>query len=318
MKFLDTKQAKKLHQKRKKMYLAGERYRNKFRFKKNGLIKPQYLENRSCPTCKSKKSDFLFIKNGGTYNRCKICTMVFLNPVFKNSMLIQYYKKNHSYQAEAHKTEKSFYNKIYNHGLSKILKFKRKGKILDLGCSGGFFLDLAKKKGFETYGIELNEQEKKEAELKNHKVWDRPIEDIKELPKFDIICLWDVFEHIKNGVELLKILKNKLRKRGIIFLQLPNSDSLATRILHSTCNMFDGIEHVNLYNGTSLRLVAKKSKMKIKAMSSVIDELKPISNYLNYEDPYHGSFNSKICACLLSKKKILKNNLGYKLQVILQ
>ena len=65
--------------------------------------------------------------------------------------------------------------------------------------------------------------------------------------------MWDVFEHIKDPHKILKEIKKKLVKNGLIFMQIPSSDSIAAKILREKCNMFDPIEHVNLYNLNSLR-----------------------------------------------------------------
>ena len=65
--------------------------------------------------------------------------MVYLNPVFKDKYLFDYYSKSPDVQANAHEKEKKFYKSIYGSGLEIINKRKKKGKLLDLGCSGGFF-----------------------------------------------------------------------------------------------------------------------------------------------------------------------------------
>ena len=56
-----------------------------------------------------------------------------------------------------------------------------------------------------------------------------------------------------------------------------------------------------------------------KDMESVISEVPVISNFLNYENPYFGETNSaKKILNLIDEKKLHKNFLGYKLQIVLQ
>jgi SAM-dependent methyltransferase len=318
IKNLSTEDAKLLHQQRKSMYQQAEKYRNSFRDQKSGLISDIYLEYRTCPVCETSNNREIFKKSGGTYVACKQCGMVFLNPVFKDDALLQYYKFNNSNQAQTHYSETDFYQRIYNSGLDLIYKYKLNGTILDIGCSSGLFLDIAAN-NFISHGIELNKAEIDIARSKGHIVWDQPIDlvDFKEKNKFDVITLWDVFEHIKDGKAYLQNLKGRLKSGGVVFLQIPSADSLAARVMREKCNMFDGLEHVNLYSLSTIKVLAANAGYKIEKIESVIDELKPVLNYLKYEDPYNGSFVNANDLDFLTPDLIHSNKLGYKLQVIL-
>ena len=75
--------------------------------------------------------------------------------------------------------------------------------------------------------------------------------------------MWDVFEHIKNPHSVLQTIRKKLNKSGLFFIQIPNVKALAPRILQEKCNMFDGMEHVNLYDPNTINLCAKKINLKL-------------------------------------------------------
>lgn len=244
--------------------------------------------------------------------------MVYLNPVFKDKELYLYYKNNNEVQAEAHANESEFYRGIYKKGLGDILNVTSLRSVLDIGCSSGFFLDIAKENGSETYGIELNKNEREIAQSKGHRTWGFTVDKFEENLKFDAITLWDVFEHIKGGIDYLKILNNFLSDTGLVFLQIPNVNALAARVLQSKCNMFDGLEHVNLYNDKTIISVANSAGFEVVSISSIIDELGPTRNYLNYEDPYFGSFAPDEQLEFLAPDVIHKNLLGYKLQIIMK
>lgn len=318
-KILGSENAKSLHENRKKMYSQAEQYRNFFIDKITGLIDEKYLEKRVCPVCSASDSREIFKKNGGTYVCCNQCEMVFLNPVFKDDELVSYYQFNNSNQALAHDSESDFYRRIYTAGLEFITKYVAKGNLLDVGCSSGLFLDIAASK-FSSCGIELNRAEVEIARSKGHHVWDQQIDQInlEGNERFDVITLWDVFEHIKDGKIYLDKLKEKIKDDGIIFMQIPSADSLAARIMREKCNMFDGLEHVNLYSPKTITQLALNSGYKILAIESAIDELKPVMNYLGYEDPYNGSFIERNDLDFLTPDLILSRMMGYKLQVIIQ
>lgn len=244
--------------------------------------------------------------------------MVFLNPVFKDECLEKYYMNNNANQALAHVDESTFYRSIYSSGLDQISAARNCLTILDVGCSSGFFLDIAKERGLQTFGIELNQLEFNIAANKGHKVWNNPVEEVEFPIRFDAITLWDVFEHIKDGQRYLQFLQSHLVEDGIIFMQIPSSQSLAARILHEKCNMFDGLEHVNLYNKKTILHVVDQVGYDVIELKSVIDELGPLNNYLRYEDPYFGSFKLDPDISFLSSEGIHQELLGYKFQITLK
>lgn len=315
---VSTEDAKLLHETRGIMYEQADQYRNSFINNASGLIDDKYLENRACPVCGANQSREIFKKSGGTYVVCEKCSMVFINPVFKDQELVKYYQFNNSNQALAHGSEVDFYRRIYTAGLELIAKYKSSGSLLDIGCSSGLFLDVAASK-YSPHGIELNKTEVEIARSKGHIVWDQPIEKVsfENNDKFDVITLWDVFEHIKDGKTYLQGLKEKLRDDGVIFLQIPSADALAARVMRDRCNMFDGLEHVNLYSLRTITTLATNAGYKVQGVVSVIDELKPVINYLGYEDPYNGSFSQRSELDFLTPDLILSRMLGYKLQIVL-
>jgi len=314
----NTTKDKELHKHRKQMYDTADAYRRSFINSATGLFDEKYLESRHCPACGSEKHRVLFLKNGGQYVACEDCSMVFLNPVFKDECLENYYIINNANQAGAHVDESDFYRSIYSSGLDQIAAVKNCSTILDIGCSSGFFLDIAKERGLQTFGIELNQLEFNIATNKGHKVWNETVDRIDFPLQFDVITLWDVFEHIKDGKEYLRLLRNYLTENGIIFMQIPSSQSFAARVLHEKCNMFDGLEHVNLYNKKAMLHLIDQVGYDVIELKSVIDELGPVNNYLHYEDPYFGSFKGDRNIPFLSPEVIHQKLLGYKFQVTLK
>jgi len=311
---------KELHEKRMKMWDESMKNHAKYIDSKTGIFLEKYTEKRSCPICKSNDELEIFYKEGGRYVKCKDCTMVYLNPVFKDLAIKEYYNGNHTEQANIVESDTDdFYVSIYNGGLDDISKYKINVlAILDIGCSSGTFLDLSKKRDIDTFGVELNQAEYECAKKKGHSVHNNLLENINFDRKFDAITMWDVFEHIKNGEFYLSLMKRNLTENGVIFLQIPSSDSLAAKILREHCNMYDGLEHVNLYGVETIKMLADKCGFKVLSLKTIISEIGVINNYLNYENPYLGSTtNKEFIPNVIDEKQIHDTLQGYKLQVIL-
>ena len=296
-------------------------YHKQFIDESTGLFQRQHTELRSCPVCKKNNYTPMFVKEGGNYVICCNCRMVYLNPVFTDSSLEHFYANNHSAQSETSDADISFYNRIYSKGLSLVEGITTNhNRILDFGCSSGNFLTLAHQKGWnESVGIELNAKEAEIARSKGHHVFSSIEALIEDGGLFDLITLWDVFEHLKDGEKALRDFKNLLTKDGVILLQVPNAGSLAAKIMHEKCNMFDGLEHVNLYSPDTIETLAKNCGFDVLAIKTVISEINVLQNYLNYEDGYTGSQPSVSSLFPeIDEKYILDNNLGYKMQVAIR
>ena len=315
----EAKSAKYIHGKRQFSYDKLESYHLQYMDENTNRFSDKYLELRACPVCNSNEHEFLFDKSGGTYVKCKSCTMVFTNPVFTEAALNEYYTNLDTGQAQIVEEDSDFYREIYTLGLDSIFKFINKGAILDIGCSSGFFLDIAKEKGLSTLGIELGVAEAELCEKRGHTVFTRPVEEVKFKEQIDVITLWDVFEHIPSPNKYLQSLSKILSDKGVIFMQIPSSGSLAAKIMRDKTKMFDGVEHVNLYNPSTIKKTVEVNGFEIVSMKSVISERSVINNYLSFNDPYTGDseYGSKVLD-IMSEELIHENLLGYKMQIILK
>lgn len=316
----ESKNAKQLHEQRQATYLLVEEYHKKFIDSSTGRMFSHLKEDRNCPVCNSASTTLILDKSASTYVKCNNCTMVYLNPILNQQATVDYYTNLNTGQGDTVSADSKFYTEIYSMGLDSIELYKtEKGKILDIGCSTGFFLDIAKRNGWTTSGIELGIDEAAKAEAKGHRIFKKTIDQLDPQEKFDAATMWDVLEHIPDGIDQLNKIKEHLNDKGIVFFQIPNSDALAAKIMRGACRMFDGLEHTNLYNPRTVELLAEKCGYAIKNIRSVISEIAVMNNYLDYLDPYFGTsqYENKVLN-LLDDKFIHDNKIGYKLQVTLE
>ena len=167
-------------------------------------------------------------KGASSYYKCNECTMVYLNPILNEKATIEYYTNLNTGQGDTVSSESNFYTEIYTMGLNSINKYATsKNTILDIGCSTGYFLDICKNNNWETAGIELGISEGDIAKNKGHIIYTDLITDLDPNLTFDAITMWDVLEHIPDGLSQLNEIHKHLNKGGILFFQIPNSDALA-------------------------------------------------------------------------------------------
>lgn len=318
---LETTGQKELHQQREDQLVVARTYVDSFIEKKGSdRITPESRMHACCSVCNQKSNENLFIKNQGEYFFCKHCAHVFLGNPFAEKTMLDYYNGYPPSSLEWHQNESDYYRRIYNSGLDMLTKSigenPGRSTILDVGCSSGFFMSIAEERLIEAYGVEPNVIESKHAKSKGLKVLGKTIDEIESHKKFDSITLWDVLEHINDPVMLIKRFRSLLKTGGVIFVQVPSSQSLAARIMREHCNMYDGIEHITLFSAKSLEHAFSKAGFDLVTMQSVISESYAVRNYLNYEvNPYLNTEHAELSVPdLLSGKEIVSGMLGYKLQ----
>jgi len=116
--------------------------------------------------------------------------------------------------------------------LDQLKKFKQEGKILDIGCATGVFLDMARKKGYKPQGLDISAYAAKQA--KDDFDIDIFVGELDKAPfakkTFDIITMWDFIEHVDEPSEALRKINELLKDDGIIFILTINEDSLIVNL----------------------------------------------------------------------------------------
>lgn len=142
------------------------------------------------------------------------------------------------------------------------------GRVLDIGCSNGVFLDLFKEKGWETWGVEPSGNAKVSIQ-KGHKVLNVSFEKAK-LPEnyFDLVILNHTLEHLDHPLRVLEKVYNLLKKGGILFVDVPNAGGLGARLLGKYWPYCLPKEHKWQFTKASLSELFKKSGFKILAFQS--------------------------------------------------
>jgi SAM-dependent methyltransferase len=95
--------------------------------------------------------------------------------------------------------------------------------MLEIGCAGGFFLDEARKSGFDVTGVELNAEMVEHARTKlGLTVHCGMFEDIGLEPhSFDVVVVQDVLEHVRDPRAFVASVSDLLHRDGCFFVRGP-------------------------------------------------------------------------------------------------
>jgi 2-polyprenyl-3-methyl-5-hydroxy-6-metoxy-1,4-benzoquinol methylase len=104
---------------------------------------------------------------------------------------------------------------------------RERRRLLDVGSGPGFFLKVAKERGWDVLGIEPSRQASAHASSLGVDVIEGFFnsESAPRLGRFDVVHLNNVLEHVPNPHEVIRLCRDALTPGGLICLSAPNDFS---------------------------------------------------------------------------------------------
>ena len=207
-------------------------------------------KHNSCLLCNSKKLEKLdtYVEVGLV--KCKSCSFVFSEKVPQMQELIDYYSNN--YERTSYLSPITI--KRYNEILDGFEQFRKTGKLLDVGAGYGFFMEIAKQRGWEVYGTELTDEAVQHCESKDLSMYKGEFHDLNIDPEsFDVIVSIEVIEHINTPIQFVNQANKLLRKGGVFYLTTPNFNSVLRYRLKNQYNVIEYPNHLCYYTPQTLQ-----------------------------------------------------------------
>ncbi len=164
--------------------------------------------------------------------KCKTCGLVFTRPQPDKGLIEEHYQED--YYKEWLEKQMKRRIPMWKKRLKELLKYKKKGRLLDVGFGSGTFLRLAKENGFEVNGTEISEYACRY--VNDHYGIDVFRGDLEEArfpsDSFDVVTLWHALEHLPDPRSTLEKIHRILKKDGLLVVAVPNLNNFITRILY--------------------------------------------------------------------------------------
>jgi len=169
--------------------------------------------------------------------RCNGCGLIFTRPIYSTWLSENFYDR--FYSAEGSTTELPSEKKLVSllntsfagndknasAQLAAIAQVVgKKGRLLELGSSWGYFLVQARTFGFDVIGIEIGSRRRDFAKSRLGLRMLESIEDVASHERFDVIYTSHVLEHFTDISRIFKKLSAILADNGRIFIEVPNID----------------------------------------------------------------------------------------------
>jgi len=176
--------------------------------------------HKACIVCRDKDIFTKYIINGFHILQCNHCSLLFVGERLSQKELKTYYEKIEDDRVydDSRNTENL---KFYYIKLADLISKKMPiGKVLDVGCSAGHFLDSMQ--GWESYGIELDSRFAEMAKAKyGNNIHIGTLEDYEcTQGYFDVITLQDALDHMSDPLQALTKCNALLKPGGLIIVKV--------------------------------------------------------------------------------------------------
>ena len=146
-----------------------------------------------------------------------------------------------------------------------LQQYVREGRLLDVGCNGGFFLNCLDKT-FEKHGIEVDSTAVKYAQenfnFGNNVRCGNILEANYPEGSFDVLVMRGTIEHVTKPVEVIERCSKLLKKGGFFYITAtPNVDSLAAELFRDRWVVFHPVQHLWHFSPNTLRSICDRFGM---------------------------------------------------------
>jgi 2-polyprenyl-3-methyl-5-hydroxy-6-metoxy-1,4-benzoquinol methylase len=124
-----------------------------------------------------------------------------------------------------------------NRLLDQIAVHVPSGRLIDVGCGHGLLLDEARRRGYDTVGLELSREAARHArETLGLDVRELPLEGFTEASngdspgEFDVVVLADVLEHLDDPVDAIDRCARLLKPGGVLCVVTPDPSSVTAKV----------------------------------------------------------------------------------------
>jgi SAM-dependent methyltransferase len=183
--------------------------------------------------------------------KCRSCGLVRSDPVLDACALAKLYaQSSFEYGGEA-----DHIRATYGRYLAKIAPCRTsKGALLEIGCGNGFFLEEAFSQGY--HPVQGIESSRLAVESASPAIRDKIIcaamrPGIFNPEQFEIICLFQVIDHLPEPGVILEECYKLLLPGGIVLVISHNIEALSAKLLKSRSPIID-IEHTYLFSPATL------------------------------------------------------------------
>lgn len=191
---------------------------------------------KTCPVCGGSDWTELIEKSPWIIKKCTSCGLGMLDPRPTPEELTELYKAEYfedQYDEGLAPGSDAMRRRLSQerHRYKFFWPFKKRGRVLDVGCGRGYFLLACRGQGFEVQGFDVSEDGAKYVrETLNIPVKTGQPAGAFGANEFDVITMWHALEHVEDPNEYMTLLDQWLKPDGVLVIDVPNYASTDARL----------------------------------------------------------------------------------------
>lgn len=202
----------------------------------------------ACNLCGETASTPVFSIKGYDLVECSCCKLAYILNQPGDAELTRIYSGSDGYHAALKDPASPQWAAIRRTAAAHMAFMSRvpgSGRLIDVGCSTGQFLNLARASGYAVSGIEFSDDSRLFAA--NHfglTIEPGSIHDTAQEPgSLDVVTMFDVIEHVRDPIADMRAAHALLRPGGWFALSTPNIDGLFPRLSRPLAHRLDYWPH---------------------------------------------------------------------------
>lgn len=216
-----------------------------------------------CDLCGADMMKHITEANGFDLVRCRNCGFVYVDPRPTEEALRDFYKEYFLEGEENIEAWRHEFLPLYREVRDRINKaYGKRGKILDIGCSFGFFLDVMRRDGWDVYGLDYSRVAVDYAVRKMglSGVYRGGIEDgFFPDETFDVVTSFYVLEHVLEPTDMLHRINRILKGGGLTVNRVPYTRPLIPFFKLLGMPSFEAPMHLNDFSPRTMPLFLQKA-----------------------------------------------------------
>jgi SAM-dependent methyltransferase len=205
-----------------------------------------------CPACDDARQTAFGTKGSLVLVRCGDCGLVYSDPQPREEARRAYLEE---LDLAAHFGPLADRKRVlYERRLARLPRpSPGRNRLCDVGCGDGQFLELARSRGWQPHGVEINPPAIVRARQRGATVYEGAFETAEDLPwgTFDAVTSWDVLEHTPEPRRFAQRLGHLLAPSGTLMVTTLNRRSLAAFFFRAEWSMVVDT-HFTYWDGRSL------------------------------------------------------------------